>query len=112
MTSDSQPHDADTLIDLYRAIEHCSRVMLSAALEGDWDAVAREQQRCTSLIDQTRGLVPTVALPKAEQRTRMQIMRQILQNEAVIRRLAHPWTERLERQLFPGASTGGRPSAC
>jgi len=108
VTSEPQPHDADTLIDLYRAIEHCSRAMLAAALEGDWDAVSREQQQCTALIDQTRQLVPTVALPKAEQRTRMQIMRQILQNEAVIRRLAHPWTERLERQLFPSAAAGGR----
>jgi flagellar protein FliT len=108
VTSEPQPHDADTLIDLYRAIEHCSRAMLAAALEGDWDAVSREQQQCTALIDQTRQLVPTVTLPKAEQRTRMQIMRQILQNEAVIRRLAHPWTERLERQLFPSVAAGGR----
>ena len=108
MTFEPQPHDADSLINLYRAIERCSRAMLSAALEGDWDTVSREQQQCTELIDQTRHLVPTVALPKAEQRTRLQIMRQILQNEAVIRRLAHPWTERLERQLFPNAAAGGR----
>jgi hypothetical protein len=57
VTSEPQPHDADTLIDLYRAIEHCSRAMLAAALEGDWDAVSREQQQCTALIDQSNAPV-------------------------------------------------------
>jgi len=101
-------NDIEQLIELYQSIEHASRAMLSAALDGDWESVAREQAHCSTLIEQTRRLVPGVTLTRAQQQTRLRILQRILQNEAIIRNLAHPWTERLE-QLLAAPSAGSGP---
>lgn len=101
-------NDVEQLIELYRSIELASHAMLAAAMDADWDLVAREQAHCSALIEHTRRLVPAVTLTRGQQQTRLRILQRILQNEAVIRKLAHPWTERLE-QLLAGPATGPGP---
>lgn len=105
----SPPPSEEHLLQLYRSIEAVSRDMLAAALDGDWDTVAQHQARCAELIDDTRTLAPALTLSRTQQTSRLQIMQRILQNEAVMRRLANPWTARLEQQLFsayrPGSQT-------
>lgn len=94
-----QAHQAsiENLIGLYAAIEIASRDMLTAALEGNWEAVTKAQDHCASLIDQTRHIKPGIVLTEKQQRARLRIMKQILQNEAKVRRLSSPWVGRSDR---------------
>ncbi len=101
MTAARAEADTGRLIGFYLSIEHASRDMLAAASEDDWDRVAGIQRHCDVLIEQVRRLAARVVLSAAEQRTKMRIMRQIVRNEAQVRRLAHPWTVRHEQLVFP-----------
>jgi flagellar protein FliT len=100
--------EIDRLIGSYLSIERASRDMLAAAQDSDWARVGAIQEHCGVLIDQVRRLHGRVALNRAEQRAKLKIVRQIVQNEAQIRRLAYPWSERYEylmvgQGLGPGA---------
>jgi hypothetical protein len=96
------PHDReiDRLIGLYREIESASKSMLTWALDGEWDQVSLEQDRCLALIHSVRTLNQEVQLDGEAMRTKLQIMREILRNEAFIRRLNMPWTVRIEREFL------------
>jgi flagellar protein FliT len=100
MTASRAEAEIGRLIGFYLSIEQASRDMLSAALDGDWDRVGDIQEHCSVLIDQVRRLNGRVVLSRDEQRAKMRIVRQIVQNEAQIRRLAYPWAERYEHLVF------------
>lgn len=100
MTSTRAEAEIGRLIGFYLSIEQASRDMLSAALDSDWDRVGSIQEHCAVLIDQVRRLNARVVLSRHEQRAKMRIVRQIVHNEAQIRRLAYPWTERYEHLVF------------
>jgi flagellar protein FliT len=97
------------LIGFYLSIEQASRDMLAAARDSDWTQVGSIQKECSLLIDQVRRMNGRVVLSRNEQRAKMRIVRQIVQNEAQIRRLSHPWTDRYEQLVF-GAGSGGAPA--
>ncbi len=105
--------DVNRLIGCYLAIEHATRQMLAAAREGHWERVGEIQESCAELIAQVRQLNASVVLSRYEQRSKLRIIRQIVQNEAQIRRLAYPWSERYEQLVSAGtprarAGTTGR----
>ena len=95
------------LIGLYTAIERASDDMLSAALQSDWEAVNTVQAQCALLIDQVRRLNARVVLSRKDQSAKMKLMRQIVQNEAHVRRLAYPWTERFDSMVFGNSPSSG-----
>jgi len=97
------------LIGFYLSIEHASRDMLAAARDSDWDRVGEIHERCGALIDQVRRLNGRVVLARDDQRAKLRIIRQIVRNEAQIRRLAYPWSERYEHLVF-GAVAGPGPA--
>jgi len=90
------------LLGCYLSIERASRDMLSAARDSDWERVSEIQARCGALIDQARRLGGGASLSRTDQKTKMRIVRQIVLNEAQIRRLAYPWSERFEQLVFGG----------
>lgn len=108
MTHSKAEAEIARLIGFYLSIEQASRDMLAAALDSDWDRVGSIQDHCSTLIDQVLRLNGRVVLTRGEQRAKMRIVRQIVQNEAQIRRLAYPWTERYEHLVF---ARGGRAGA-
>jgi flagellar protein FliT len=95
------------LIGLYTAIERASDDMLSAALQSDWEAVNSVQAQCALLIEQVRRLNARVVLSRKDHSAKMKLMRQIVQNEAHVRRLAYPWTERFDTMIFGGEPSSG-----
>jgi hypothetical protein len=108
MSENRAEAEISRLIGFYLSIEQASRDMLSAALDSDWDRVGEIQVHCGVLIDQVRRLNGRVVLSRHEQRAKLRIIRQIVQNEAQIRRLAYPWTERYEHLVF-GAGRRAAP---
>lgn len=97
----------DRLIGLYLSIEQASRDMLAAARDSDWDRVGTIHEACSALIDEVRRLNTRVVLDRDGQRAKLRIVRQIVRNEAQIRRLAYPWSERWEHLVFGSVGVAG-----
>jgi len=94
------------LIDYYKAIEDSSRRMLEAAKQEDWEQVVRFEGACAVLIEQLRARASTEALLPEQQPEKLQIMQRILRNDAMIRFLAGPWSDKGESMPFEGMSGG------
>jgi flagellar protein FliT len=87
----------------YEAIAACSRRMLDAARHDDWDAVAREEDRCRALISALKRAHAAGETPLGR-RQQLALMRAMLADDAEIRDLAEPWLARL--QILLGGRSG------
>jgi flagellar protein FliT len=92
-------HPPRPLIERYREVAQLSREMLDAARRDDWDEVARLEQRCKGLIEHLKRAAMVEPLNAAEQRRRIALLREILQDDAQIRIRAEPWLLELERLI-------------
>jgi flagellar protein FliT len=90
---------ARPLIERYREIAQLSRAMLAAARREDWDGVARLEADCQRLIGELKRAAMIEPLNAAEQRRRIALLREILQDDAQIRMRAEAWLLELERLL-------------
>ncbi|MEP6609780.1 MAG: flagellar protein FliT [Burkholderiaceae bacterium] len=82
------------LLQHYEAIAQASGVMLAAARAAEWSEVARQEQCCCALIAALRaahGSEPPLGV--VDDQRRMQLLRQILSDDAQIRGQAEPWLE-------------------
>jgi flagellar protein FliT len=79
--------------------------MLSAARDGNWDAVVRLEGACAVLISQLKHAAARQHLSAEESQLKARIMQRILLNDAEIRYLAEPWLEDLDR-MMTGQPTG------
>lgn len=87
------------LLEHYEAIARASQRMLDAARVSDWDEVGRQEDRCRTLIAALKAAAPSAALPPAENRRRMDLLRRILADDAEIRGRSDPWLKQLERLI-------------
>jgi flagellar protein FliT len=87
------------LIERYQHIAQLSRQMLAAARRDDWDEVARLEASCQRLIEQLKRAAMIEPLNAVEQRRRIVLLREILQDDAQIRVRAEPWLLELERLI-------------
>jgi flagellar protein FliT len=72
--------------------------MLNAARQGEWDHLADLEQRCKGYVGSLTQAAP-VPLNENEQRTKIAIIRTILQNDAKIRALIEPRMNDLQQRL-------------
>jgi len=87
------------LIDYYKAIEHSSQQMLSAAKQEDWEQVMRFEGVCAVLIAQLRERASVEELGGDVRREKFHIMQRILQNDAEIRMLTEPMLDAMMPQV-------------
>lgn len=89
-----------TLLGFYESIGRESQAMLEAARQADWAAFRQALGCCEELINtlQAAGLTSEI-LDAAGRRRRMEILRQVLADDAQIRALADPSVERLDALL-------------
>ena len=90
---------ARSLIGRYEEVARLSRGMLAAAQREDWDEVARLEAQCQLLIDYLKRAARIEPLSPLEQRRRIELLRDILQDDAQIRVRAEPWLLELERLI-------------
>lgn len=86
------------MLDTYEALSDLTGTMLTAARRGEWDELATLEERCRSYVGNLMQSAP-VALNESEQRTKVAIIRTILQNDAKIRALAEPRLHELQERL-------------
>ncbi len=103
MNSAHSEAEFQRMLHCYGLLERCSREMLQAARLADWPRVAQIFEGCHATLREVRRLNQTMVLSRAERKSKLQIMRLIVRNEAQIRRLASPWSDRYD-YLMLGSS--------
>ena len=89
---------SNEMLTTYESLSELTGSMLDAARLGEWDQMAELEQQCkthvSSLMQSTH-----VRLNEKEQRSKIAIIRSILQNDAKIRALTEPRMHELQQQL-------------
>ncbi|HQT34180.1 MAG: flagellar protein FliT [Thiobacillus sp.] len=86
------------MLTTYESLSELTGSMLNAACEGEWDDLAALEQRCRGHVGNLMQAAP-VPLNENEQRTKVAIIRAILQNDAKIRALTEPRLHELQQRL-------------
>jgi len=108
MPDDLHANPCAGLIEAYETITRASHAMLAAARADDWDGVARLEAQCRALIADLRAIAASQSLGAGEQRRRVQLLREILADDAEIRVRSEPWLCELERVVGTGPAGVGR----
>ena len=90
---------------LYQELEALSIQMLEAARSNDWSQVTALEQSCRAHMNRLRALNAPESMDKVQRRERLKILKHIVEIDGEIRKLAHPWTGRVEA-LLTGVSPG------
>jgi flagellar protein FliT len=87
---------ASGLLHLYESIARLSHDMVAASGAGDWTRVGELEDQCRSLIATLNAASAVRPLGRAEQRRRVELLREILADDAQIRTRSEPWLRQLE----------------
>jgi flagellar protein FliT len=87
------------LIERYHEVAQASRDMLAAARREDWSEVSRLEARCGDLIAVLKRAAMDEPLDTVEQQRRIELLREMLQDDAQIRLRTEPWLLELERLI-------------
>lgn len=96
------------LIDCYKNIEQNSQRMLQAAQAQDWEGVARWEDVCARQIAHLQCRASEESVPALRRREKTGILLRILRNDAQVRSLMEPWSERLEPLLSVAPPSASR----
>lgn len=89
---------SNEMLTTYESLSELTGTMLDAARQGEWDDLAALEQRCQGHVGHLMQAAP-LALNENEQRTKVAIIRAILQNDAKIRALTEPRLHELQQRL-------------
>lgn len=94
---------------LYETMREISGRMVEAAREADWPQLVALEQDVAHLRDTLVAAPPAPALPltEAERARKMELIRQILADDAEVRSYTEPWMASIGR--FVGATPHSRP---
>lgn len=95
--------DRDAL-SYYEAVAAASGRMLRAARDSDWDALIEHEKDCAGLVAALRAADAERRLPGEALARKASILRQVLAEDAEIRRLTQPWLRRVEELLRTSAN--------
>lgn len=101
------PSSAHPLIGYYESIGRLSRTMVVAAERADWESLAAAERICGLLIERIDAFGdPLAQLGPGERRRRLAILRDVLEDDARIRRHTEPSLARFDRWLARPVSRG------
>lgn len=95
----------DSVLRYYESIAGQSQRMLLAAKAGDWEDLCAAEKECARLIDHLKQLGEQPPMNSTERERRMQILKNILAEDAQIRDLTEPWLKQLENLLHSAGNT-------
>jgi flagellar protein FliT len=94
----SQAMSTQEVLSTYETVSEITRVMATAASEGEWDRLAALEANCKSHVGKLMQAAPT-PMSEGEQRAKVAIIRSILQNDAKIRACTEPHLHALQQRL-------------
>lgn len=80
----------------YESLSGMLTTMIRAAEQGDWEQVAGMESSFKPIIDQIRSTTAEERLSDDERRQKIQVIKQILRDDARLRELANPWMTKLQ----------------
>jgi flagellar protein FliT len=92
---------SDEMIRTYEDILSVTAQMLDAARAADWEGLVTREQQCRELVEnlmRVRG-EKEIALEPTIRKRKVEIIRQVLADDAEIRNLTEPWMQRLQGLL-------------
>ena len=98
------------ILGYYESIGRLSRTMVAAAECADWESLAAAERRCARVIERLEAFGEAEAqLCASGRRRRMAILRDVLADDAQIRRHTEPALDRLDFMLAapPKRGRGG-----
>jgi len=100
------PHD-ERILPLYESIGRISRTMVDAAARADWESLEAGERVCGLLIERIEAFGDAAQLlgPCGRKR-RLAILRDVLDDDAAIRRHTEPGKARIDRFLAPPPQRG------
>ena len=94
------PAQSNPLLGYYESVGRLSRTMVTAAQNEDWESLSAVERICGLLIERIEAFGdPETQLEPHERRRRLVILREVLQDDAAIRRITEPSLARLDAQL-------------
>lgn len=101
MPDDGIPEVAPAL-HLYEAIADLSRQMVEASRADDWPRVGALEDQCRAVIATMMASAAPRLPSRPERQRRIDLLRAILANDAIIRARSAPWLRQLENlSLLP-----------
>ena len=95
------------ILGYYETIGRLSRTMVAAAESSDWESLAAAERICGLIIERIEAFGdPVPQLGPREHRRRLAILRDVLEDDAQIRRHTEPSLSRFDRSLVRPASLG------
>lgn len=89
--------NAEQVLGIYENVSSLTRQMLLAAQASDWDQLSELESRCAHEVGLLRNGQAPVSTLSAELRERkVQMLRQILDDDRAIRDITQPWLQRLQ----------------
>jgi len=103
----NMPVSEHHLIGYYESIGRLSRAMVAAAERADWESLAAAERICGLLIERIEAFGdPEAHLGPGERRRRLAILRNVLEDDAQIRRYTEPSLARFDGWLARPVSRG------
>jgi flagellar protein FliT len=99
-------HD-ERILGYYESIGRLSRTMVAAAEASDWESLAAAERICGLLIERLEAFGdPEAQLGAQGRRRRLAILRDVLEDDAEIRRYTEPSLARVDRLLAAPSRRG------
>ena len=103
----NMPASEHHLIGYYESIGRLSRSMVVAAERADWESLAAAERICGLLIERIEAFGdPDAQLGPRARRRRLAILRDVLQDDAQIRRYTEPSLARIDGWIARPPSRG------
>ena len=87
------------MIDTYEDILAVTGRMLDAARAANWDQLVNREQECRKLVESLMSARDEFVLEPQVRKRKVEIIRQVLADDAEIRNLTEPWMQRLQHLL-------------
>lgn len=88
---------SNEVLSMYEQIAGLTSKMVEAAQHGDWEALALLETRCA--IESARVSSGVPALDGASRLRKVDLLRQIMANDRVMRDVTEPWMGQLKRAM-------------
>ncbi len=91
----------EEMIGTYERILTVTEQMLNAARVADWDLLVSREKECRQLVQTLLDAngEKEIALEPRIRKRKVEIIRQVLADDAEIRNLTEPWMQRLQHML-------------
>jgi flagellar protein FliT len=87
------------MLATYETIAAITGRMRAAAQGADWERLAALERDCAKLVATLRAAAPVYELTRAQHKRKFELLRQMLDDDAEIRRHTEPWMEQLKSMM-------------